>query len=528
MRAGPFAIHALLSCAALSLPTTAFVPMAKTTHLFKLSSSPLEEPQVQVLPEIFHGVVLPNGQLAGQTTNPFTLQQVIKFAMQSEAVKKPLEGASKEIPFGKVQELLIEVNELKSTVPSGSYKFFGREDNQAKALTLLLKSNPFMASALTAKGSGFELKSFDPDEKNPSHFLECLRTLNGVGRKVNFEFDRKMEIKSLEVFDEEGQPILGELDVDKYACSALYNVLFYAQSLHATIHVLHFLMTSALEDSSKEYPEMHEWAKTYSKNIGVKYGQVAFLLINDAPLTGVDKALISGTAGFGSSQAIRPILKKLLDTWASDPTAKGFVEEMFPMSRHKMERAGILTEFMKHVDLIKPFATEAAEALQDINEEAFHDAERNMREYFDNCGTFKGFKINTFNSWIQLMSITGIVHGGTLSYTRLMANSNIMKWRDIESDTWTAEDVNVFMTGLGTIVGMEPGRHVMTSTEASPQFDPKLQDVLNEYDGKTSILKADYIADIIEDKDFNDYGWILTDYGPDDFDGKQLTIATYI
>lgn len=53
-----------------------------------------------------------------------------------------------------------------------------------------------MAPALTElpDGSGFELLTHDPDSKSPpSLYRKQLSTLNGVGHRVNTQFDAKME-----------------------------------------------------------------------------------------------------------------------------------------------------------------------------------------------------------------------------------------------------------------------------------------------------------------------------------------------
>lgn len=78
---------------------------------------------------------------------------------------------------------------------------------------------------------------------------------------------------------------------------------------------------------------------------------------------------------------------------------------------------------------------------------------------------------------------------------------------------------------------MDDHRHVFTSSTDTPgeTYAAELQAVLDKYDGMTSELKEAYKSKIMQDtKEFQDYGWILSDYAPDGFDGKQLTIATYI
>ena len=128
------------------------------------------------------------------------------------------------------------------------------------------------------------------------------------------------------------------------------------------------------------------------------------------------------------------------------------------------------------------------------------------------------------------MAVTGIVHGATLSYTRLFADADILRWRS-SSDTWSISDALMHLNLIGTMSGVDEHRHVMTSSTdvVGEEYDEKLQTVLEAYDQKASDLKEAYKNKIMENTDeFNNYGWILSDYCPDGFDGKQLTVTTYI
>ena len=44
--------------------------------------------------------------------------------------------------------------------------------------------------------------------------------------------------------------------------------------------------------------------------------------------------------------------------------------------------------------------------------------------------TSKESNIDTVDSWIQLMSVTGMVHGATLSYTRFIGIADVARWRN--------------------------------------------------------------------------------------------------
>ena len=129
------------------------------------------------------------------------------------------------------------------------------------------------------------------------------------------------------------------------------------------------------------------------------------------------------------------------------------------------------------------------------------------------------------------MGVTGIVHGSTISYSRYFADPEFLRWRDIQRAAWTEPDVNLFLKVLATVCGMDEHRHVMSSSTDTEgvNYDEKLQEVLNTYEAKANEYKESYKNEIMENTtEFNNYGWILSDFCPDGFDGKQLTVTTYI
>ena len=130
------------------------------------------------------------------------------------------------------------------------------------------------------------------------------------------------------------------------------------------------------------------------------------------------------------------------------------------------------------------------------------------------------------------MGATGVIHGSTLSMTRLMGKSAVMRWRNIDAKDWDEQDSKLISGGLGTITGMEKGRHVMACKKAFPFAFPicrgKLQKVLDTYNGYSKRLKKAYTAKLKKLPDFPTLGYIYSDWAKDGFDGKQLTVTTYI
>jgi hypothetical protein len=496
-----------------------------------------------ILPQVIQGVHLPDYETIPQqlvsvlNINGYTSGRLIEYLFKARKNNTVLLGT----PKANVHSLdyacqnIMDVEQLAERVPTASansYRFFGigPDQDHVKELILLLKTNPFMASALTPRtdgSGGFALISYDPTSTTSSRYLKFVSTLtNGVGHRVNFYFTSKMEYESFAVYDDldENQQIATS-DAQKYASSAIYNLLFYASCTHATIHALHFLLTSALECTSRSFDALHEWAEDYDKHVALKYFEVAQILIKDPPKDlGYDTTIITGKDGFGSSQAIRPLLKEMLNDWGMHPTA--FMDTMMNISIEQMQQADILTEFRKHTALLEPFANAAVTALEKIDAKKLASVQVKMAQYLKDCGDFTS-NITTLKDWLILMGVSGMVHGATLSYTRFIGTAHVACWRNRRSTVWDGADLALISSGLGTVTGVEEGRHVMTEDESKP-YAAGLRRVLDEYDSQTTALKEAYEKQLLAHPDFLHYGFILSDYCTDRFDGKQLTISTYI
>lgn len=507
--------------------------------------------------EVFPGVGLPVNEVPAVIPYPSVEQKVGRFFIPAVTQVPPtMIKQPKSTSLKMAEDIFVATQNIGSQIPNvENYNFFST-GSHAKTLQYLLKTNPFMATALTESNGGFDLLTFDPSDpsakNNPSLYRKIMSTLNGAGHRVNVHFNKHLKITAVRVYDDVlGDRILAQnLDTEYWMSSAIYNLIFYASSVHATIHVLHYCLTAALDYSSEGFGAMNQWAKVYATHVPVKYRQVGEILITDPPnllalILGEDAKLflgrddvprslqatfaaITGSSGFGASGTeIRLVLQDMLNMWGANPS--NWLEKMMNMTGDTMKKAGILTEFSKHNDLIPQFASDVAGALREIDETKYTAAEVGLKNYLKRCGFTS--EINTLEEWIELMSVTGMVHGSTLSYSRAMSHPEILRWRNIQGETWAEADMKLGLTILGTICGMDEHRHVMTSATDSPPdtYTDRLQVVLDEYDAKASELKEAYKNKIMEDEDeFNEFGWILSDFCPDGFDGKQLTITTYI
>ena len=62
------------------------------------------------------------------------------------------------------------------------------------------------------------------------------------------------------------------------------------------------------------------------------------------------------------------------------------------------------------------------------------------------------------------MTVTGLLHGSTLSFSRLGLVSYLTKRVSISEDKFTALSVNFIITAAGTMIGMMEDRHVFSSS----------------------------------------------------------------
>jgi hypothetical protein len=241
--------------------------------------------------EVFPGMKLPDNEIPPAIDDDTVQNKIAAFVVGAMfPAIETIYGKPKSEGLGPVQDAFIQTT-LKDTAPyNPDYKYFGTGDN-TKILIYLLKNDPFFTSALTKTQTGFELRAFDKsdpyakDEK-ASLFRKLASNQIGVGHRVNFYLNHRMEITSYEVYDDvtgSKLPVDNDENQEYWASAAIYNVFFHAEAVHANIHVFHYFLTSAFQYVSKDYEQMQQWAKFYANNIQFKYRQVAQKLIRGPP-----------------------------------------------------------------------------------------------------------------------------------------------------------------------------------------------------------------------------------------------------
>lgn len=501
-----------------------------------------------------------NIDVVGTLVKPGSTQNSIGKLLQDEERFTPEDMKNFRILQQKAINNIIKVKK-DDPGPMDGYLWFGNK-NYVKNLGLLNKENPFFAMALTAgsddDGEYLELNSFSTSGELDSKFAKYMAPILDEKRFINVRFNLDMDVTQVSYKEDGKEVIADKKDWDYYCSGAIFNQVYFASAIHATIHVLHYILTTAIEDCTKHDTSLSTWAMPYDENIAVKYVEVGLLLIKpevgttfaDIEVKGVkpfdksqDDYFVTGCNGFGvKSGAIDAYLKEAWINWGHCKTVDDFMEGFLledlyksPNGKEIMEKAGILGEFNKLAATIKPFAEELTGAMKESDEAAFETAEKNLKKFLENCGDGV-CDIDNISSWVQLMSITGMVHGSTLSYTRTIIMPEVVRWRQIQDKTWTENDC-ALMEMFSTAQGMEVGRHVLTDAlpnSVKKEWDtskiaPGVFDVMKKYNDINHKLKEDSQKELESKPEFlREYGWIMSDWCPDGYDGKQMTIATYI
>ena len=432
-------------------------------------------------------------------------------------------------------------------MPCEGYLYFGNQD-YTKILPTLCQCNPFFASALTVSGDNDEY--FELNVLGNHKYAKVMKTMRSTARTSHFSvrFNKDMALTQI-VNHESGQAVVvPESEWNYYASGVCYSMFYYAQAIQALIHVLHYFMTLAINASTDHNGSLNAWAELYDDNIALKYIEVAAVLYDSSielPARSFNKGKKLTGAGtenevtLGGSRAVMdgPMLDILCD-WGSfkntdDFTKKFLLRDIYETAKdpeEAMKAGDILTEFKKHLANVDPFATELTAAMMVDSAASVEKAGEELKTFMSEIGEGVS-SIDSIPSFVQLMSCTGMMHGSTLSFTRLIMMPEVMRWMDEGSDVWTKKDWGLIEQTMGTMAGMTPGRHVFTSKPKYGDTDDisdGVKEVLAKFDEKAEALKVAYKKELEKRDGFRELGWILTDHCSDGYDGKQHTVTTYI
>jgi len=426
-----------------------------------------------------------------------------------------------------------------ATLPPG-YKPFGSPsltefDQHTLAelrttIALLFQTNPFYASALSLC-----------DLDRP-----CLRARQGNGwyAKILRNIDRKVypvidaifdtylnivDFRVYKILANGTEVTLPFTELEAYQLlSALTN--YYSECIHTVLHTFQYVIGAGLVHATENTPAMRLFANTYSLNVYKTYNDVVGL---DLRPGGV---LVGGLFAANRDGILRT-LSTMVGLWGSFTTAQQFLDEFvlagFSSSPSVAASLGLMTAFQTQTALLGPYADDVSSYFETHSDYNLALVEQELASFFSQCGRQTSgeptFQLGTINVWLQLQAITSLVHSGTFSFTRFMGTKSAIIALS-PSDLFTTWDMNYFRSTAPTIVGAQNGRFVMASSQlvAAGVSDSELLALVGQHSNRSAAAKTAELARWQAMGKIETHGWIASDYFPEGFDGKQLTLNTYI
>jgi hypothetical protein len=416
------------------------------------------------------------------------------------------------------------------------YKFFGT-GNLRKNLRYFLRYNAFFTPAVSvyrdAQGKRYwAIKTLDPDHH--TLYSKVAAAYDPTFPRVNVILDEEtLDLASYSVFvnGEDRTEDLDEAHVLRYLFVTL---CYFAEVVHALIHIYDLILTTALLHATQHDDVQSLWAQQFAENTNLQYLEAKLLLFSAEGDT--------NSVGFHSqSDILRPVAKDMLTQWLRYHSADD-VLRLFLLSgiratgtEQDMNEAQhgplFIAEWRKHATLLPQYAHDLQFVFTRRKPHCVETTDGNLKAYMHRVGDHVS-TIDSLASWVELMGAFALLHGNTLSMTRLLMTPNIFRYLGTakESTEYTTKDADFLSSIHRTISGLEPGRYFFSgSTLGKVIAHPLLKCIMNKFDGLVSMMEMEYYMKLWENpEEFADFGWIMTDYCPDGIDGKQITLNTYV
>lgn len=284
---------------------------------------------------------------------------------------------------------------------------------------------------------------------------------------------------------------------------------------------------AAAGDHATANTSLNSWARTYT------FEQVYVYQLTEAIALGVN-GLLTGAApdGFGFDTVDRSkvlsIIKAMMLEMGSYKTADDFVKKF--LMKHIDQKASCSSTavigrgLLKQLELVAPFSSAMDKEFK--KDPKYKSITSNLKAFLQSTG--KGVNsISSMRSWLEMITITGILHGSAFSLLRLFNTHSIMSVNSFNSPTFTLQDAK-FMRGANAIP-LGSLEEFYAFSDHLPSVNPyNINKVLQLFDRKTTALKNLYQFEITQDAvEYKKFGWILSDYGPNFKDGKQLSHNGY-
>jgi len=388
-------------------------------------------------------------------------------------------------------------------------------------LIMMVQHNPFVTMSLSTE-DGWIVWDATQNQHNECcrQIIASLKYTSDNAAKLYFSADfQEVHLKYNDVIYKPDDP-----NFDKYLCAVITPLLYYFETAHATLHVMAYIMLSAIGQVTYGTP-VEDYFHQFKENIFIKYEEVAALLFNKK------NGLLCGQAW--SPVDVPNEMKAALmmfKRFAKCSSAKGILEDIFLAGNPELiKNQALLPQARQIVKIVERYAEDSYKLLQNklssgkattaeaIDAELSRILNKSIRDE-RNC-----FGSESMKDWIECQCMLGVLHGNTLTLTRLLYTKYCKldgAWTDDNFDKSFANS----SVGVATLIGLDEEREVMSADliKNTPYYDS-----LKSYEDELDQLNQNF-WDSLKKEEKASSKWILSIWGPNMTDNTQLTISTYV
>lgn len=387
----------------------------------------------------------------------------------------------------------------------------------AKQLKALVAANPFVTMGLSVD-EGWVVFDATKNSKNPltSMICGCLPDDYATAALYISEDWENVHVKEGgQVY----QPDHPKFDVKLRIF--ITTLMYFFQIIHATLHVYAYIMLGAATQATTG-TNVDSFMNQYEEKILTKYLEVTKLLITKP--NAKSPGLVVG--GFWPADYNKAMVatRKIFDHIASAKNAQEWLDKIFFAGnddlKHNMH---LLPQCRPYVGLTQSLAHKTVKQIP-LNDREYVDV--HLRKYLANTGGKNYgslFALDSFQEWVECQTMMGILHGNTLSISRLIFTPYNRYDGDWESNTFSAT-AHTWSVVAGTLLGLEDDHAI---NETRPVKDTMFETMMGTMERTTADLQHKF-WNTLEPEDRHFLGWIYSVWGPNMLGNTQLTCTTYV
>jgi len=396
-------------------------------------------------------------------------------------------------------------------------------------LITLMKYNPFFTMGMHFDETTDQY-CFDATKNSPNRLVSLVfSAFDDDYANSKLFFSKDLTEVTLEVAGQtytESMGVVFHKKLRVFVTAALY----WFQSCHATLHVYIYVMLGSANKATYK-TNLSDFVDQYEPNILLKYLEVK------ATLYGGINILLGGknTWKVTDSHAAQVAALEIFKTYAGARNSRDWLRQVFLANCPEMIYEPEIQKEAKKYSKMLPHLSDATmntlrKHWNETSEEFVEEVAAVSDKLVDYLRRTDGgvnamenyFGINTFQDWIECQGMAGILHGNTLSFTRLQFTDYCVY--SGEWDTDILEDQSSTAVSMGTLLGLEDFRAVNEVQEVENTVFENMMGLFNDW----TKGEQQKFWDSLSTEDKESHTWCKSVWGPNMLDNTQLTVTSYI